>query len=919
MNSPEASTPGYEIARERLKDWLLTQPGVSEPAARQLANYFIATHQALGVVPSQEILVLERFFDESGGMQLVLHSAFGIRVNRAWGLALRKRFCRSFNFELQAAATDDAIVLSLGTQHSFPLEEVFHYLSSKTVREVLVQALLDAPMFPIRWRWNASRALALPRQRGGHKLPAPLQRMESENLLAAVFPDQLACLENIVGDREIPEHPLVAQTIEDCLTETMDIDGLVQVLKRIERGRIRCMARDLPEPSPLAHEILNARPYAFLDNAPLEERRTHAVLTRRAGERSNSELGILDPAAIEKVCAEAWPRASNPDELHEALLLAGLVTEAELNRISPESKAWLQALATQKRAGRIRCSSTSNRHAEACCSTEEADASASDGRFWVAAERLPLLEAVFPHCQTDEYLTAPEAERNRIWEPENALRELVRGRLEISGPVTAESVTRFLRVSRPQVDTALLALEGEGFVLRGKFHPKALEVEWCERRLLARIHRLTINRLRAEIQPVSLADFQRFLLAWQRADVEHRAQGPEGLQAVLELLDGYEIPAGAWEPEVLAARVQNYTPQWLDQLCFTGRVGWGRLSPPANLNGRPFAPVRSSPISVFLREHLPDWLRLASVPELLHFSPDTLQVLEQLKRSGALFFGELLKQRSLLPSRIEQALAELVAQGWVTADSFEGLRALLVPPEKRAPFSGLERRRRYKSITSLEFAGRWSLLRHPGQAPHASATATAPGTRPPPAPNTSERATNAALNPNSANHEADGHVRTRDEAVETFARVLLRRYGVVFRRLLERESLQVSWFDLGRVYRRLEARAEIRGGYFVGGVSGEQFALPEAIALLRSLRKQPPAGECVVISGADPLNLGGILTPGPRIPAFTANRILLRDGLPIAALQGEEIVLLQANELNGQIERSLRTGDMPAALRPYYA
>src|SRR5213076_2977761 len=300
----------------------------------QLASYFAAAYKALGVIPSGHTLVMERFFDESGGMQLVIHSPHGTRINRAWGLALRKRFCRSFNFELQAAATDDAIVLSLGTQHSFPLDEVFRYLNSKTVRDVLVQALLDAPMFGIRWRWNATRALALPRQRGGRKIPAPLQRMESENLLAAVFPDQLACQENIVGEREVPHHPLVQQTIDDCLTEAMDIDGLIHVLQQIETGAVQCVARDLPEPSPLAHEILNARPYAFLDNAPLEERRTQAVYTRRAGESSaDAGLGILDAAAIEKVCAEVWPRATNADEVHDALLLTGLMTENEIRRV----------------------------------------------------------------------------------------------------------------------------------------------------------------------------------------------------------------------------------------------------------------------------------------------------------------------------------------------------------------------------------------------------------------------------------------------------------------------------------------------------------------------------------------------------------------------------------------------------------
>jgi ATP-dependent Lhr-like helicase len=846
-------------------------PGLPESAASQLADYFQASYKALGALPSQKTLVLERFFDESGGMQLVIHSPFGIRVNRAWGLALRKRFCRSFNFELQAAATDDAIVLSLGTQHSFPLEEVFRYLNSKTVRDLLVQALLDAPMFPVRWRWNATRALALPRFRGGNKIAAPLQRMESENLLAAVFPDQLACLENIVGDREVPDHPLIRQTIEDCLTEAMDIDGLIAVLKQIEAGQVQCIARDLPEPSPMAHEILNAKPYAFLDNAPLEERRTQAVYTRRSSESSPGDgLGVLDYAAIQKVCSEAWPRATNPDELHDALLLSGAMTEPEIKEMASESPKWLGSLASERRAGRI-----------------------ADGpRFWIAAETLPLVQSVYSEARVEPALTAPETAAKRTWEPEEALKELVRGRMEISGPVTISGLANLFQLSKGQIEGALLALEAEGFVLRGKFRPGVQEVEWCDRRLLARIHRLTLNRLRAEIQPVSIAEFQRFLLAWQRVAVEDRAEGPDGILAVLEALDGHELAAGAWEPEVLALRVKDYDPRWLDQLCFTGRIGWGRLTPPQNQNGRMQAPIRSSPVSLYLRENLSHWLALAPAGPLPELSPDTRQVLEMFIRRGALFFGELLTDRSLLPSRVERALAELSAQGWVTSDSFEGLRALLIPQEKRLPFTDAKHRRRHKGITSLEFAGRWSLLRK--EVPQ--------------------------LGEDTEERTAQIPSITRDAAIETFARVLLRRYGVVFRRMIERESLDVTWYELGRVYRRLEARGEIRGGHFVSGVGGEQFALPEAIGLLRSIRKSPVEGELLAISAADPLNLAGILSPGRRVASIASNRLLLRDGVPVAALEGGEVETLgnDSKPADDAVGRALRMGTMPTALRPYY-
>ncbi|HYY35481.1 MAG TPA: DEAD/DEAH box helicase, partial [Candidatus Binatia bacterium] len=841
-------------------EWLTQEIQLSAEAAEQLGGYFAEAYRSLGTIPSQQTLVMERFFDESGGMQLVLHSPFGNRINRAWGLALRKRFCRSFNFELQAAATDDAIVISLGTQHSFPLEEVFRYLNSKTVRDLLVQALLDAPMFTIRWRWNATRSLAVPRFRGGAKIAAPLQRMESENLLAAVFPDQLACLEHIVGDREIPDHPLVKQTIDDCLTEAMDIDGLEEVLRKIELGQIRCIARDLPEPSPLAAEILNARPYAFLDNAPLEERRTQAVYTRRASERNGSDgLGVLDAAAIEKVQREAWPQATNADELHDALMLLGLMTEEEATFSTHHdgnggsAEHLLKELVVSSRAAKVRFREES---------------------FWAAAERLPMIQAIYPNAGVEPELIIPDSVRGKTWERANAIREVVRGRMENCGPITVSELSDILLLPRSEIDAALLALEAEGFVLRGKFRPRATDQEWCDRRLLARIHRLTIDRLRAEIQPVSPQDFYRFLFAWQRADREHRVEGLEGLQSVLEQLDGCELPLAAWESAVLAARVTDYDPEWLDRLCFSGRIGWGRLSTPQNPNTRTSAPLRTSPIALYQRENLQNWLILAQQNSAIELSVTTQTVFDALKTGGALFFTELVRRSGLLPSQAEEALSQLAALGLVTSDSFDGLRALLVPSNKRPTFGrNAGKRRRKTNLASIEFAGRWSLLR-----------------------------TDVASQPSGNGAESSA----RDAGIEKFGRVLLRRYGVVFRRLLERESFPVTWYELGRIYRRWEARGEIRGGYFVGGISGEQFALPEAIGLLRSIRKAPSNGELTALSAADPLNLQGILTPGPRISALTANRILFFDGLPIAALEAGEIRKLADTPVSDlQIETAL--------------
>jgi ATP-dependent helicase Lhr and Lhr-like helicase len=859
--------------------WLVDELKLPPAAAEQIGDYFADSYRSLGAIPSQQTLVMERFFDESGGMQLVLHTPFGSRINRAWGLALRKRFCRSFNFELQAAATDDAIVISLGTQHSFPLEEVFRYLNSKTVRDLLVQALLDAPMFTIRWRWNATRSFAVPRFRGGAKIAAPLQRMEAENLLAAVFPDQLACLEHIVGDREIPDHPLVKQTIDDCLTEAMDIDGLEEVLRKIEKGEIRRIALDLPEPSPLAAEILNARPYAFLDNAPLEERRTQAVYTRRASEsgsgRSSDCLGILDAAAIDKVLKEAWPDATNADELHDVLMLLSMITPEEAalsvhregNGVSAE--LLFKELVASNRATQLRIGQKT---------------------FWAAAERLSMLKAIYTHATPEPELNLRDSVRGKTSDRADAIRELVRGRMEACGPITASELTKIFGLSRSEIDVALLALEAEGFILRGKFRPDATEQEWCDRRLLARIHRLTIDRLRAEIQPVSVQDFYRFLFAWQCADLEHRVEGVEGLQSVLKQLDGCELPLAAWESAVITARVNDYDPEWLDRLCFSGRVGWGRLSPAAagqNTNARAFAPLRTSPIALYQRENLHDWLHLARANSRTELSVVPQTVFDVLANGGALFFTEIVHRTGLLPSQVEEALSQLAALGFVTSDSFDGLRSLLVPSDKRPTFGrNIGKRRRKTNLASIEFAGRWSLLR---------------------------RRITTQLFGNGADKSS------RDGAVEKLGRVLLRRYGVVFRRLLERENFDATWYELGRIYRRWEARGEIRGGYFVGGISGEQFALPEAIGLLRSIRKALPKNELITLSAADPLNLQGILNPGPRISALTANRILFLDGLPIAALEAGEIRRLSDAPVSELvIETALKVGKLRPSLRPYY-
>ncbi len=822
---------------------LATTMGLAEEAARQIVEHLAHAAAVLGTLPTQHTIVLERFFDASGGMQLVIHSPFGSRLNRAWGLALRKRFCRTFNFELQAAATEDAIVLSLSTSHSFPLDEVARYLHSNSALDVLVQALLDAPLFGVRWRWNATTALALPRFTGGRKVAPQLQRMRSEDLLAAVFPDQVACLENIVGEREVPEHPLVAQTMDDCLNDAMDADGWLALLRRMESGQVRVLARDLPGPSPLAMEALNARPYAFLDDAPLEERRTQAVQNRRYTDpESADDVGQLDADAIASVRDEAWPQPRNADEMHEALGMLGGVSDDEV-AAQADWKKWLTALAKAGRATRLLL-----------------DGKGRSARgVWVAAERLPLLQAIAPEAPMQPTITAP-ADAERPDDRDAALCELLRSRLGGLGPVTVAQLAAPLFLPVAEVDAVLLALQAEGSVLQGRFTPGTEHVEWCERHLLARIHRYTLKRLRREIEPVEPRDFVRFLFEWQHVGAASRVSGPEALSGVLSQLEGYEAPAPLWEAEVLPARVTDYAGAWLDDLCTAGRVLWTRLRPNAtSVEGRKGAgslSLHATPVVLLPRRSAALWTALAPAPvDDDNLGSRASRVAEHLKQHGACFFDEIAGGTRLLPVEIEEALTELVAKGRVRCDSYAGLRALLVPASKRA--SADTRRRRRVPLFGIEDAGRWTLVRPP------SASESA--------------------NPGSA------------EAIEQVVHVLLRRYGVICWRLLEREAAWLPpWRDLVRVCRRLEARGEIRGGRFIAGVSGEQFALPEAVASMRRIRREPHDGAFIALAASDPANLLGTIVNGPKVPRVAGSRVLWRDGVPVATSIAGDIALLEA-------------------------
>ena len=898
------------IARE-----LVERTGIGAAAAEQIVDYLCTAHAALGALPGRDTVVFERFFDESGGMQLVIHSRFGSRLNRAWGLALRKRFCRKFNFELQAAATEDAIVLSLSEAHSFALEEVARYLSPDTVRDVLTQALLDAPMFDVRWRWNANVSLAIPRFRSGAKVPPNIQRMQAEDLIAAVFPDQIACAENLDGPRAIPDHPLVEQTIADTLTEAMDIEGLESLVTRIRDGGIRVVARDLTEPSPLAAEVLDARPYAFLDDAPLEERRARAVTMRRGLDpASAADIGRLDADAIDRVCEEAWPDAANIDEVHDALVVLGFATTAEaFAGPSADPAAVARGLARGERSGW-------SAHLDALTASGRATRFRPPGggpMLWCAAERLAEIEAALGGGRADPPLELPEELRTAPGR-DAALAELLRARLGCLGPVTATRLASDLGLTAIDVEVALVGLEAEGCVLRGRFTPDAPSIEWCERRLLARIHRYTLGRLRREIEPASRSEFVRFLFEWQRVRPDDRREGDEALATVVAELEGFAAPAAAWEAEILPARIVGFTPDMLDRLCLAGRAWWARPAPPVrDTLRRSFGPIRSTPIALFSRQgrrQAPLWLAPTSTdgdgatpnassrqsresgnesphgaarnarigqsresgnpreprrqtdfdasmiavpgngdvvpgdevvapesgngvpgggdvaPEPL--SPGARGVLAYLEARGASFFDDILVETEARAPDAAAALGELIAQGLVSADGFAGLRA----------FTGTSAR----GLRAVAEAGRWSCV---------------------------------------ARRAADAQSIGGD-GVEAVARTLLRRYGVVFKTLLARESIAAPWRDLLRELRRLEARGEIRGGRFVAGFTGEQYALPEAVETLRRARRVPADGTVVTLSAADPLNLTGIVCLGDRVPATASTRVAFRDGVPIGTLTG---------------------------------
>jgi len=835
-NRPSDSGPQSAQTVAQAVSLLKNECALDDAGAEQAVEYIVAGRALLGAVPTQATIIAERFFDESGGMQLVIHGPFGARVNKAWGLALRKRFCRSFNFELQAAATDNGLNISLSEQHSFPLADVFRFLHPNALREILEQAVLASPLFTTRWRWDAGRALALLRFRGGKRIPPPIQRMRADDLLAAVFPEALACQENIEGDIAIPDHPLIREVMKDVLTEALDIEGLDRVLHSIVEGRVTCLAVDTPAPSQFSHEILNANPYAYLDDAPLEERRARAVEMRRTlPETVLGEIGRLDPAAIAEVRDDAWPDVRDAEELHDALLTLialPIDTAAESAgdglpvRLKNSLAAWTPLFEQLSQSRRVFV------------------AQAGNAAYWVAAERLPAFTAIFSSAQFDTGLPTPEAS---AISREEAVTTLVTGWLSHSGPVSCAELAGILGISPPDIEKGLLRLETRGVALRGKFtSPTSEHTEWCERRLLARIHRLTLGKLRKEIQPVTAAQFMDWLLRWQHVAPGSQLLGERGTLEALRQLQGFEAPANSWESQILKRRVAGYDPKVLDQLCLTGAVGWGRLSPhPAMLEAVPDSrrrviPTSVAPITFFVREDA-DWMiprHESDAPHETTLSPDAAATLQFLRQRGASFFADIVRGTGKLKAEVETALWELVAAGLLTADGFDNLRSLIDPKRRAGQGSARTARPRHS-------AGRWSVL-HPGDVPD------------------------------------------RTRALEATCWMLLRRYGVVFREVLSRESILPKWRELLITFRRLEDRGEIRGGRFVAGFLGEQFALPVAVESLRAARHLQPAGEVVQLSAADPLNLAGILVPGERVASNSGRVVAFRDGfsIPVESYSG---------------------------------
>ncbi|MCX6128590.1 MAG: DEAD/DEAH box helicase, partial [Proteobacteria bacterium] len=859
QNLPEClgSTPKTDQAdwvrfRKPLLEFIQNTFLVAPQTALQAADFLAAQKIALGTLPTQKNVVYERFFDDTGGMQLIVHAPFGSRINRAWGLSFRKRFCRGFDFELQASATDNGILLSVGPNQSFPLESMFKMLNPQNGRSILIQALLDVPMFEIRWRWNVTRSLAVLKMKAGKRVPPHLQRYQSNDLLTAVFPQQTQCFEHRTGDLEIPDHPLVKQTLEDCLQEAMDCVRFEQVLGDMSVGNIKTLGRDTREPSPFCYELIHANPYAFLDDAPLEERRVRALTTRhRLEPQVFKDLTALDPGALSKVISEAWPLIRDADELYDAIkqLLVWPITVQGTN----EFHNFLQILQKQRRIKTFEIEHVV---------------------FSYVPEQEPWVKALYP-----ESFGPNTSDMNQQQE---ALLRLLRGHLECLGPQTAEILQQRIKLRLAEIVAGLQGLESQGVLVSGQFTAGETAREWCERRLLQRMHRLTIEGLREQIRPVSIAAFLRFLSAHQRVQTNCRLQSQDSLLELVEQLQGLELPASVWENEILRSRVQGYLPRELDNLCLSGQLVWGRVTvqpPKGEATNRTRLLGRNTPLSFITRKGLA-WIIPNERPIFTErLSAASRDLWQKLELRGALFFDELASLSKLLSSQLEDALSELMSMGHIAADSFALVRPL-VNPDRRARTQSQQQHnpRHIRYAVDFRSGGRFSAF---------------------------------ASNRLTLSYE---------EILEQWAWQLLKRYGVVFREVLQKESLAPAWSDLARVYRSLEARGLIRGGRFIEKVGGEQFALKETIDQLRACREAGDEKDILILAAADPLNWMGILTDDPKIAAQARHRVAMCAGRYLAYREGRDCHFIDQSlplEMRVRIERALRLNGLYRQQDPF--
>ena len=822
--------------------WLEEECALDESGAVQAVAYVRRGLAALGAIPDEHTIVAERFFDGLGGTQIVIHAPLGMRVNRAFGLALRKRLCQSFDFEIQASAIDDGVLLALNARHSFALESIFTMINSRTVRDVLTQALLDAPMFETRFRHVATRALSVLRNLRGRKVPAWIQRLRAQDLMIALFPGQQACFENRPARVAIPDHFIVRETLRECLEESTDLKSLMRLMEGIENGTVRTLAVDSIAPSVFAHRLLLAWDYAFLDDGERANRRSRAVTMNRGMAedvfRSEDLSQMLAAEAVALTTAEATRtapsrRARDRDELYEVIRAHGALAPYQIDeRVTGDAIAMLAELELEGRLVR-------------------ANYGANASQKLIAAEDAALFAAAYPNL----VFARTVADSGQEFSREAAHEELVRRALKTSGPITTSELAERLELPPADIERSLAALEASGEVFRGRF-TSARDEQWCERGNLEKIHRLTLARLRAEIEPCEDHEFAAFRLRWFHIGGTDLAPGTEGVAAVLDQFEGSAFSPDLWENAILPARITGYRGDLLDQLCVGGQFVWAALP---DEQGEDAIPAR---VAFFDRRHRVPW----SVPdERTALDSKEERVWQALVEGGAQYLDQLADRAAMSERDALKALWRLAALGRATNDSFTPLRLLSESAEARRAVGAPEAQSLTKRDANLRarlkssLAGRWSKI----SAPRGSSQAQAEDT-------------------------------PREHAMK-----LLQRNGILTREMLALESIPVLWSDLLFTLRRLEYGGTIRRGYFVRALSGEQYALPEALEMLRTSRAANVAREApIALSAADPANPYGAILPAVGISRDAENVIVLRGGRMLLGLNGRE--LLTAENLDDE-------------------